>query len=421
MRFIVEYGFSWDLLMVFPYTTQSTESPSSKPPDVIVNLIQSAGIETYLFYSVDQHEIICKLRVPPDRLMAHADQIDYRMLLDEEALKEVAEWGIPESNIKPIQIAHNPSVTKRNPHECIYARYDTDDRLMPLYKTATGHTHPFSAVHRIKILMDILQSPVGSKGCGLNLQALVDAGSLLAVFPLHSEKEREALRAAWLGVHIVPWKQPINSIRDYFGEKVGLYFAFLGHYTTWLVSLAICGTLVGLDVVAEMNVQAASAPFFAVVVAFWSVLMLEYWKRAEATLAMEWGMVGFEEEEHNRPEFTGESIQSFINGQDIKYFAPEQRLKHVFHSMGVIFFLILLVVAAVTSIFVLKIFLVDDVHDSTVNSMGASMASVANAIQIQVMNYIYSSIALWLTVKENHRTDTQFEDSLIAKLFAFQV
>ena len=36
------------------------------------------------------------------------------------------------------------------------------------------------------------------------------------------------------------------------------------------------------------------------------------------------------------------------------------------------------------------------------------------------MNTIYSDMAIDLTEKENHRTDTEFEDSLIAKLFAFQ-
>jgi hypothetical protein len=42
---------------------------------------------------------------------------------------------------------------------------------------------------------------------------------------------------------VAPWDQPIDLIRDYFGEKVGMYFEFLGHYTTWLLPLAIGGEL----------------------------------------------------------------------------------------------------------------------------------------------------------------------------------
>lgn len=36
------------------------------------------------------------------------------------------------------------------------------------------------------------------------------------------------------------------------------------------------------------------------------------------------------------------------------------------------------------------------------------------------MNAVYSDMAISLTDRENHRTDTEYEDSLIAKLFAFQ-
>ena len=36
-----------------------------------------------------------------------------------------------------------------------------------------------------------------------------------------------------------------------------------------------------------------------------------------------------------------------------------------------------------------------------------TLASIANAVQIQVMNYIYSFIANALSERENHRTDTQ--------------
>ena len=46
---------------------------------------------------------------------------------------------------------------------------------------------------------------------------------------------------------------------------------------------------------------------------------------------------------------------------------------------------------------------------------------MANAVQIQAMNALYSVVARTLNDRENHRTDTQYEDALIGKTFLFQV
>ncbi|CAM9511241.1 unnamed protein product [Hapterophycus canaliculatus] len=55
---------------------------------------------------------------------------------------------------------------------------------------------------------------------------------------------------------------------------------------------------------------------------------------------------------------------------------------------------------------------------------GISFANIipplVNAVQIQVMNAFYGTVAIKLTNMENHRTDTEYEDNLIAKTFMFQ-
>ena len=35
--------------------------------------------------------------------------------------------------------------------------------------------------------------------------------------------------------------QPLDHIRDYFGEKIAIYFAWLGFYTGWLLPAAMVG------------------------------------------------------------------------------------------------------------------------------------------------------------------------------------
>ncbi|CAN0424542.1 unnamed protein product [Ascophyllum nodosum] len=45
---------------------------------------------------------------------------------------------------------------------------------------------------------------------------------------------------------------------------------------------------------------------------------------------------------------------------------------------------------------------------------------LVDAIQIQVINTFYGQLAINLTDVENHRTDTEYEEYLIAKTFMFQ-
>ena len=226
----------------------------------------------------------------------------------------------------------------------------------------------------------------------------------------------------------MPWRQPINEIRDYFGEKVALYFHFLGHYTTWLLYLAIAGVVVCFDVSVESGNGGSLAyglgnakliPVFGFFVSFWSILMLEYWKRKEVTCAMEWGMSNFESSMELRKHFIGKEIHSPINGKPMRYFSNEARNFRELVSGVIITLMIMLVAALVSLLFYIRLLMYLS-PDPTVSGMSGTVTSIVSAVQIQVLNELYGGIADWRTKAENHRTDTEFEDSLIMKLFLFQ-
>lgn len=156
-------------------------------------------------------------------------------------------------------------------------------------------------------------------------------------------------------------------------------------------------------------------PFFSVFIVLWAIIMLEYWKRAEKIQAMKWGTVGFESKEVDRPEFRGELKRSVINGKETIYFSKRIRNKFIMQSMLVIGSMILLVLGVVASIYVIRTALTHDI-----GSRAQYVASILNAVQIQVFNFVYTILADSLTERENHRTDTEFEDAMIQKLFVFQ-
>lgn len=70
---------------------------------------------------------------------------------------------------------------------------------------------------------------------------------------------------------------------------------------------------------------------------------------------------------------------------------------------------------------VVSIYIMRRALSYSIGSNAQTVASSVNAIQITIFNIIYSYIATALTDRENHRTDTEYEDSMISKLFLFQV
>lgn len=50
-------------------------------------------------------------------------------------------------------------------------------------------------------------------------------------------------------------------------------------------------------------------------------VIAENWKGKQATIAMEWGCTGYEEEERERAEYEGVEIPSPIDGQPMVYYS----------------------------------------------------------------------------------------------------
>jgi len=117
-------------------------------------------------------------------------------------------------------------------------------------------------------------------------------------------------------------------------------------------------------------------------------------------------------------------IDSPIDGSQTVHFPSDVYVRRMAFSQTIICISILCVIAAVSGVFVLKLFLISEPYNSQLTILGIAfapiIASVANAVQIQIMNALYYNIALSLNAMENHRTDTIYEDNLIAKIFVFQ-
>jgi hypothetical protein len=98
-------------------------------------------------------------------------------------------------------------------------------------------------------------------------------------------------------------------------------------------------------------------------------------------------------------DFRGTEIDSFIDGSKQRHFPSATRSKFILQSTASIVSLILLVVGVVVSIYVIRYTISGEIGPSNAQTV----ASISNAVQIQVMNFIYSFIANALSERENHR------------------
>ena len=219
----------------------------------------------------------------------------------------------------------------------------------------------FSIIDRQHLIQQIFNSTrFSDEPDDVGLSKLIYEGAYLACYPLHDGKhepstdgecpvnKRQQLRRDWARFGRCFKYQPYDSIKEYFGHEIGLYFAWLGFYTAMLVPLTIVALIVFLygivsaasyipvlDMCDEKNrdrwymcplcdrqcsywnlapdtcIYAKITHYFdndwtiglAFLASIWATLFLEFWKRRQASLAQKWHTSEFEREEETfRPE-----------------------------------------------------------------------------------------------------------------------
>lgn len=223
-----------------------------------------------------------------------------------------------------------------------------------------------------------------------------------------------------------------DKIREYYGEQVGLYFRFVTHLAKWTIPLGLLGFLCQAYVIYTLQLESPLIAVYAVLVIIWANMFTEVWKRIEAELAYRWGMEGFESNEESRFQFdtpsqgwfdiTHDAMSGFdyVDGQEKKMVnTTSLTIKKCFSSI-IIVLIMGCVLISTFMVYKFKSFLQIEFQNIGVPSQfSATCASVLNTVQIMIFKYIYGFISTALNDMENHRTQTEFEDSMISKLTIF--
>lgn len=317
--------------------------------------------------------------------------------------------------------------SKYHPYEFLYSEYEKELPQELFYmdqEEARKYNRPVSVFKesvRLKLIYYFLKASSVEGGCDIQLTQLLHNNSILAFYPLHNRTLAAEIHDQIDGILVSPMRFPFDSLKEYFGEKVTLFFVYIGHYSEFLFWPGIIGIAFQIVVWAKwggIHTEGFShpvLPFYGIVITVWSIFMLEYWKRKQIKYALKWGMIGFEASEPERPEFKGEMIISYVDGKKMLYFPKGAQAHRKSWSFTAIYTFIFLVIGVVAGIYYMRYTL-----QPKIGSYASTVASILNAVQIQVFNMIYQFMANKLTAAENHKTDTAFEDSMITKTFLFQ-
>ncbi|XP_040571122.1 anoctamin-1 isoform X1 [Lepeophtheirus salmonis] len=314
-------------------------------------------------------------------------------------------------------------------------------------------------------------------------------GTYTASYPLHdgglkkfSTGTRKLLYEEWASFSKILKYQPIDAVRDYYGVKIAIYFAWLGFYTNLLIPPAIFGFIVFIYGVLSLSYDIPSQSLcrelpetrnqtlymcpacdvfcdywdlresclhskimylfdnemtivFAIFMSFWAALFLEFWRRYSEEITHRWNVRGYDpEEEHPRPKYLAqlkdvkERTINFVT-QTTEPRLPfwKRKFPGLLLSVSTVIFMICLGFVAVVGVILYRMSMVvalSLVNEETIKSHASlfisSTGASINLVCILIFNQVYGYVAIQLTELELHRTQTQFDDSLSLKIYLLQ-
>ncbi|KAL6478844.1 hypothetical protein MHYP_G00122770 [Metynnis hypsauchen] len=237
----------------------------------------------------------------------------------------------------------------QNPRTCVLS-LPFNRKKLHLFDIKSKNTL-FDNATRGRIVLEILRRTACTQTCQtMGITSLLAKGVYDSAFPLHDgdftssddkehRNDRQMLHEEWANYGVFFKYQPADLIRKYFGEKIGLYFAWLGVYTQLLIPASAMGIVVFLYgwLTVDTNVPSqemcderlnftmcplcdrvcdywqlssmcstarASYLFdnhatvaFAIFMSLWAAVFLEHWKRRQRCLQHRWDLTDMEEEE----------------------------------------------------------------------------------------------------------------------------
>ena len=244
-----DFPSQYDFCIVFPAGTGDFTSEGH----AIIRLLLDLGFDLFAYRGLMENELIVLARTPIERMRSFAASIEFSMALDPAVVHSMLSNGDSEAGIAPVHIAHRPDITPFTPYEQLYAKYKRDVAEHLYYRGKEDNvSHPFRSSLRLKLQSRILQTKQPDGAQVVNLERLIAKHVINGCFPLHDVVALRAIEKKWSTYPLTPL--PLDEIKEYWGEQIGLYFAFIEHFISYLLLPAVIGVPLQI-LVSRLQVQ----------------------------------------------------------------------------------------------------------------------------------------------------------------------
>ncbi|KAI3377205.1 hypothetical protein L3Q82_009110, partial [Scortum barcoo] len=312
--------------------------------------------------------------------------------------------------------------------------------------------------NRIRIIHFILHQTFINTG--ENLEELLMKDVFETMFCLHERKKQKQLKKKWARWSALFTGQPVSDIKCYFGEKVALYYLWLGWYTRLLVPAAAIGVVVFLYGLAFFNTNPLikevcqsnitmcpqcdkrckvwqlsdtctyakvshlfdneGTVAFAMFMAIWATFFLEMWKRHRARYVSQWKVYDWCEDEE-------ELILEIVNDPNC---TPQQFRHSYLRSILVLILvtlMLMLIIGLAQALVVFRVVAAPLMSESGwefisnhANTVAVMLGAVLHYVTIQIMTRVNRWVSLKLCNIEKTNSFAATERSFTVKMFTFQ-
>ncbi|KAJ3044587.1 Anoctamin-7 [Rhizophlyctis rosea] len=468
----------WDAVLVYTLG-------DSKQDNIRLSFLHALLMEGLLIdreVAPDGLNVFVKIVAPFERLCVEAEREKLKFPVQErQASRKVGTLDISNADALwngVVNILKVPSTDEK--HSATFRRDQLqrfvggNTAALPLREV---HERFFSHAQRSLLTYHIIyrarMKSLGKKYARRDIDRLLNDGVFTDLFPLHdgqiSKLNNTNLRSQMFNkreLGILPVR--LNDLRDYFGEKIALYFGWLEHYTRWLGFASIIGCVVfayGLyyayqnqafsdiskdDILSgdlgKVQSKAtlifdnwATMPF-AFAISVWvgrylrvaregasepyfnRTLYLEFWSRRNKSMAWQWDVMRYEKEERTRPKWYATTVRRSHITHRVEPHFPTRAQRWILLFTSIVYIFILLFVIATVGGFIvfnvwIKVYFKN--HLSNYVDYAGTVSSVVSLVTITLVTPVTYWLSRFLTDLENHKTETQYQDARRAKTMLF--